>query len=116
MRAENFLVGYIKSLTDYHRKHKESVSLAEFLEVWNDENIWKSIDNESKVQEIFKFVSKLKAEHKQILIMRLWDELSYKEISEITGKSVANCKTIVSRNIEKIRWEVTLLLLFLLIL
>jgi DNA-directed RNA polymerase specialized sigma24 family protein len=35
-------------------------------------------------------------------VMRLWDDLSYKEISQITNESVDNCKKIVSRTLSKI--------------
>jgi DNA-directed RNA polymerase specialized sigma24 family protein len=30
-------------------------------------------------------------------MLRIWEDLSYREIAEITGKSVSNCKKIVSR-------------------
>ena len=34
--------------------------------------------------------------------MRLWDDLSYKEISELTGESLSNCKKVVSRTLANI--------------
>jgi DNA-directed RNA polymerase specialized sigma24 family protein len=34
--------------------------------------------------------------------MRIWDDLSFKEISELTGESVDNCKKIVSRTMMKL--------------
>ncbi len=37
-----------------------------------------------------------------IVTMRIWEELSYEEISIITGESVSNAKKIVSRSLAKI--------------
>lgn len=42
-----------------------------------------------------------------ILTYRIWDDMSYTEISAITGESVDNCKKIVSRTLEKIGSNVT---------
>jgi DNA-directed RNA polymerase specialized sigma24 family protein len=36
------------------------------------------------------------------LILRIWEDLSYKEIAEITWKTEDNCKKIVSRNLKNI--------------
>ena len=44
---------------------------------------------------------------RMILSMRIWDDLSYDEISLITGESVANSKKIVSRSLEKIAANVS---------
>jgi RNA polymerase sigma factor (sigma-70 family) len=63
------------------------------------------LDNKEKVREIFNFFDTLNQKHKQILIMRFWDELSFKEISELTGESVDNCKKIVSRTVMKLGSE-----------
>lgn len=41
--------------------------------------------------------------------MRIWDDLSYKEIAEITGKNVDACKKIVSRILMQIATNVTFL-------
>jgi RNA polymerase sigma factor (sigma-70 family) len=69
-----------------------------------------------KLEEVVKFMDSLKKEHKDVLIMRIWDNLSYREIAEITGLSESNCKKIVSRNLVKINEAVVYsLLLFLII-
>jgi len=42
------------------------------------------LDNKEKLREVFAYFDTLKEKHKQILLMRLWDDLSYKEISVLT--------------------------------
>jgi DNA-directed RNA polymerase specialized sigma24 family protein len=43
--------------------------------------------------------------------MRIWNDLSYKEIAEITGKSVDNCKKIVSRVLKNVNANLAVLLI-----
>jgi DNA-directed RNA polymerase specialized sigma24 family protein len=40
---------------------------------------------------------------RDVVIMRLWDELSYAEIAAITGKSEAACKMTFSRALAALR-------------
>lgn len=58
------------------------------------------------------FLGTLSEKERTILTMRIWDDLSYAEISEITGESVANAKKIVSRTMAKIAANVTYIFIF----
>ena len=49
---------------------------------------------------------------RMILTLRIWDDLSYDEISQITGESLSNAKKIVSRTLEKIAANVSEILIF----
>jgi DNA-directed RNA polymerase specialized sigma24 family protein len=53
---------------------------------------------------------------RNIVMMRIWDDMSYEDISRITGESVANSKKIVSRTLEKIAANVSVSAFILLIL
>lgn len=72
----------------------------------------RDIDNRTKLEEVLSFMGTLSERDRTILSMRIWDELSYEEISEITGESVANCKQIVSRSLAKIAANVSYLFIF----
>lgn len=100
---------------DNYKQKKESISIDEIVEIWYENNLWNNIDNKDKLKEIFAYFDTLKDKHKQILIMRLWEDLSYKEISEISWESVSNCKKIVSRTLIKVpSTYMSLLFIFLL--
>ncbi len=43
------------------------------------------IDNKDKLKEVFKYLETIKKEHRDILVYRIWDDLSYKEISVVLG-------------------------------
>lgn len=87
---------------DNYKQKKENLNLDEIIEIWYSENFWQNLDNKEQLKEIFAYFDTLKENHKQILIMRLWDDLSYKEISVLTGESVDNCKKVVSRTLSKV--------------
>ncbi len=61
------------------------------------------------LENILGYLDTIPEEQKNILIMRIWDDLSYKEIAEITGKKVDACKKIVSRIMAQIASNVTFL-------
>ena len=43
-----------------------------------------NVDNKDKLKKIFEYVKTLKEEHRNIFLYRIWEDLSYKEIAEIT--------------------------------
>lgn len=65
------------------------------------------IDNTSKIEEILGFMKTFSERDRSIITMRIWDDLSYEEISIITGESVVNAKKIVSRGLAKISANVS---------
>ncbi|MDP2090354.1 MAG: sigma-70 family RNA polymerase sigma factor [Candidatus Gracilibacteria bacterium] len=102
------------NVVDYYRSKKEEVGLDDIIEKGIENNIGDEIDNKAKLKEVLDYLKGLEQSHREILIMRIWENLSYAEISEITGKTQDNCKKIVSRTLVKVNSNVTLLLLLLL--
>ena len=70
------------------------------------------MDNKSKLEEVLTYMGTLSDKEQTILRLRIWDELSYQEIADITGESVSNAKKIVSRSLAKISSNVEYLLFF----
>ncbi|EKE29519.1 MAG: hypothetical protein ACD_2C00156G0009 [uncultured bacterium (gcode 4)] len=97
---------YIDSL----RTKKEVIELENVEDSFQIiEHYWENIDNKSKVQDILSFLNTIWKTNKDIVIMRIWDDLSYKEISAITWKSEENCKKIVSRTLHQIQANLALI-------
>lgn len=61
-----------------------------------------SIDINSKIKEILTYMQSFSEREKNIVTMRIWDDLSYEEIAVLTGESKSNAKKIVSRALAKI--------------
>ena len=74
----------------------ESVSLK------SKEDVVKDIETKEKLDRLEKVLQKLPAKQKEVFILRSFDELSYEEISEITGKSVGGLKANYFHAVKKI--------------
>lgn len=100
---------------DYYKSSDKEVNFEDTLDLWYQTDFWKDIDNKEKLKDIFSYINTLKKEHKEVLIYRFWEDLSYREISELTWLSEDNCKQIVSRSLKNISANFTLLLLLLIL-
>ena len=81
---------------DYYRRKKTEIDIDRVWNLSSRDNIEQDLDIKEKLKEVAQYLDKVKPEHREIIIMRVWDGLSYKEISQITGKSEANCRMIFS--------------------
>ncbi len=75
---------------------KEAVSLK------SKDDIVKDLETKEKFYRLEKVLQKLPAKQKEVFILRSFDELSYEEISEITGKSVGGLKANYFHAVKKI--------------
>jgi RNA polymerase sigma-70 factor, ECF subfamily len=103
------------TVIDNYRTKKDVTNILDVWSLESEENLEADIDNKEKIEEIKKYLDKLKPEQKEIVIMRIWDGLSYGEIAKITGKSEAGCKMMFSRTITALRKEMPLFLFILLL-
>lgn len=109
-------IGYT-TMIDTLKWHENETSLDEIVfEPSYDDQGLDNIDNKTKLEEVMKFMDTLSERERIILTYRIWDDMSYAEISEITWESVDNCKKIVSRTLEKIGSNITPLTLLTIIL
>jgi RNA polymerase sigma-70 factor (ECF subfamily) len=53
-------------------------------------------------QEIIQFLETLGTEKKDLFLLRIWEGLSYDEISEVLGKSAESCRQDFSRTLKKV--------------
>lgn len=100
---------------DFYRTNKETWDIWDYLDMSIKNDFAEDVDNKEKLKEVFGYLDTIKKEHKEIVLYRIWEDLSYKEISEITWKSVDNCKKIVSRTLKTISSNFVLLLLILIL-
>jgi len=96
---------------DHYRTRKSELDISGVWGLGKDPN--PDIEARNRLREVENYLKKIKKEQREIILMRVWDGLSYKEIAEITGKSEANCKMIFSRSIGKLKEEIVLLLILL---
>jgi len=91
------------AVIDHFRAARPSVNIEDVWDLAAEENLEIDLDAREKLNEVKKYLAQFSPAHREIIMMRLWGEMSYREISEIVGLSEANCKMIFSREMGKLR-------------
>lgn len=98
------------SVIDHYRTAKNDIDITNIWDLASDEDVSRDIDVKDKLSQVDQYLSELKSEQREILIMRVWQGMSHKEIAQVLDKSEASCKMIFSRTINKLREEMPLAL------
>lgn len=93
---------------DYYRQQKNDVDLEKGYDIEDSPDAVGQIDAVIGLDEVRKYLDSLTSEQREIIIMRVWDELSYREIAIVVGKSEAACKMAFSRAIAELRRKMPL--------
>ncbi|MBX4210481.1 RNA polymerase sigma factor [Candidatus Parcubacteria bacterium] len=91
------------NVIDYYRGKKIHQNIDDAWDISDGTDFVGDLDSDRKLGEVKKYLKKLSKEQRDIIVMRVWQDLSYKEIAEIIGKSEGNCKVIFSRSMDKLR-------------
>lgn len=99
------------NVIDHYRTHKETSDLFDILNLAGNEKVINQVSDKLELERVQKYLESLTSEQRDLVIMRIWDGLSYKEIAQITGKSEAACKVMFSRTLSKINSAVLVAIL-----
>jgi RNA polymerase sigma factor (sigma-70 family) len=110
---KNFSSYLIKSFRNelFHLKRKyDNVDMNDFVENFNidheedaEDQIIKSDDDETRKRILVNSLKKLPASQQEVIYLRYFENLSYEEISEITGVKISSCRTSVYRAIMNLK-------------
>lgn len=87
----------LNTCVSFYRRSKRNVT---YVDISMD--IPDTVDNREDIQELYKLINRLGKIERALVLLYL-DDKSYKEIAEITGLSVTNVATKLSRIKEKLR-------------
>lgn len=105
------------SIIDYYRTQKENISLDEIENlVFYYDNINEKIDTDIKLKQIYEEMNNLSAVTKQIIILKIFEELTFDEIAEVLNMTLWACKMQYKRWIDNIKSIILQLLIFFFIL
>ncbi|MEK7583625.1 MAG: sigma-70 family RNA polymerase sigma factor [Patescibacteria group bacterium] len=93
------------TVIDHYRTRKETRSLEDAWDLGADDETPRDIDTRDRLAKVHDAVQKLPAQQRDIIMLRVWSELSFKEIAAVVGKSEASCKMAFSRSLAKLRTE-----------
>lgn len=103
------------NVIDYYRTNQQVDDIDSIYNLNNGVVVEVDHDIKETLQKVKKYLEKIKPEQREIVIMKLWGQLNYQEISIVTGKSVANCKMIFSRTMARLREDMAFILTSLLL-
>ena len=77
------------------KKIKNFISFEEAGNIINtsDNDIIAGIDSKDKIQKVLSLLQNIPPRQRQVFVLRNFDEMSYEEISKITGKSIGALKS-----------------------
>lgn len=101
------------TVIDHYRCRKEKIDIDAIAHPWISEDFATNIDNKNKLRDVLEYMKKLKPIEREVLTLRIWDDLSYKHIASIVGKKENTCKKIFSRSLKKVTANISMLLLLL---
>lgn len=103
------------TVIDYYRTSKRTENIDDIWDLKDEDDFLKRIDDKTEIKRVKKHLSLLPSLQRDIIIMRIWQNMSYSEIAEVIGKSEDNCKVIYSRAIAKLRESIPIISLILLV-
>jgi RNA polymerase sigma-70 factor (ECF subfamily) len=91
---------------DHFRARKSTVNIDDVWDLASSENVECDAENRMRLREIGEALGRLPAEQRDIVILRIWQDVPYREIALIMEKSEAACKMLFSRVMARLRSEV----------
>lgn len=104
------------TVIDYYRTKKEKVDIDSIIESGITYDFAREIDAKDNLQEVLSYMESLKWIEKEIVTLRIWDDMSYADIAKVVDKKPDSCKKILSRALKKISANIALVFVILLIL
>lgn len=103
-------------LTDHYRRSRDVQSIEAAEEIPSDETLAESVHVRLLAEDLKEALKGLTPLQREIVALRVWEGLSYKEIADVTGKKEGHCKVIFCRAVGLLREKLPLAALALLFL
>lgn len=103
------------NVIDHYRSQKPESNIEDAWDLSSDTDIENDLDVQQDLNTAKEYLQKLDSNQREIAMLRLWEQMSYQEIAQITGKTETNCRMIFSRTMSKMRKEVIIAILSILL-
>jgi RNA polymerase sigma factor (sigma-70 family) len=100
-----YTITYTRSINYLKKKKLKSfLSLGEIRDFEDESsNVVEDLEKRQKLERIDKALQKLPIKQREVFVMRTYDEMTYEEISQITGKSTGALKANYFHAINKLK-------------
>ena len=99
------------TVIDYFRTSKTTEDIMDAFDLSDSTNISRDYELREKLETAKKYLARLPQQQRELVIMRLWDGLSYDEIALLTGQRPANLRVMFSRTIARMQKDLVLVLI-----
>lgn len=98
------------TVIDFYRTNRPTIDIEDVwdLDLSAENNLLVDLDNKIKLEEVHKYLQLLKPTQRDIIIMRVWQEMSYQEIADVLNQSEASCKMAFSRALRELKTKMPL--------
>lgn len=91
------------AVIDQYRTKTSTVPLEDIFDIGYDERTPEVLDALSDLKRVSVYLETLTAKQREIIVLRIWEGLSYREIAEIVGGTEDGVKMAFSRSIRELR-------------
>jgi len=88
------------TLVDYTRRQRPTINIDDIPEIADESDLTNDMNKRLDAKRLHKALEVLPDDQKDIIKMRVWDELSYKQIAEVIGKNEGSAKMMFHRAIK----------------
>jgi RNA polymerase sigma-70 factor (ECF subfamily) len=91
------------TVLDHYRTSRSMLDIDEMVDIMDTHDVISHLDDDREAVRVKQHLQNLSGIERDIVTMRIWQDLSYREIADILGKSEASCKMMYSRSLKKLR-------------
>ena len=92
-------------VVDHYRSQKEILAVEDFWDLKADDDVLGEVEERLKIEKLQQGLARLKSSEREILMLRLWQDLPFKEIAVILGKNEGAAKMSFARAMESLKKE-----------
>ncbi len=97
------------TLIDHYRSSKPLRDLETAYEVAGEDDVEETIKRGENAERVQKALGSLNEKQRELVILRVWDELTFKEIGALLGKTEASIKMTFYRALQDVEKQLALL-------
>ncbi len=101
------------SIIDHYRQNKTTINIEDCWDIADKNDFLGQVDENLNVEIIREAMKNLKTQDREIIIMRFWLDLSFKEIAERLDKSEGAIKMTLGRSLKILKTQVPLAIIIL---
>lgn len=91
------------AVIDHYRTNHTTETIDDAFDIGIDERTPEVLDAIADLNKVSEYLGTLNAKQREIITLRVWEEMSYREIAEIVGGSEDSVKMAFSRGIRELR-------------